>query len=110
MAGTPKCLGQFTLGTTNSVQITVPASKRWTISLIHVANCDTVQRTFRLNHVVSGDSVGIKNRIASDSPLPTADFAEFFGGAVWSAGDTMQGLADVTNVIGVSVYGIEESV
>jgi hypothetical protein len=45
-----------------------------------------------------------------DSILPTADFLEFFGGAVLAAGDTIQGYADATAVIGVAIYGIEESV
>ena len=110
MAGTPKLLEQFKLTATNSTLATVPSGKRWVISMIHVANTDTVQRTVRLNHVKSGDSVDAKNRIVPDSPLPTGDFMEFGGGAVMAAGDTIQGHSDVTNVVGVSIYGIEESI
>jgi hypothetical protein len=110
MAGTPKILGQVGLGSTNSVLITVPASKRWVISMMHVQNTDTTSRQVRLNHVQSGDSVGIKNRMVPDSNLPTSDFMEFWGGAVLNAGDTIQGFSDATGVIGATLYGIEESV
>lgn len=110
MAGTPKCLGQYKLTNASSTAFTVPANKRWTVSMIHVQNTDTVQRTVRLNHVLSGDALDPKNRIMPDSALPTGDFVEFFGGAVLAAGDTIQGYADATNVVGVTMYGIEESV
>jgi hypothetical protein len=78
--------------------------------MIHVQNTDTAQRAVRLNHVLNGDSDDVKNRIMPDSPLPAGDFVEFFGGAVMAAGDKIRGYADVTNVVGVTMYGIEESV
>jgi hypothetical protein len=110
MAGTPKILGQFVLGSGNVVMLTVPTSKRWVISMLHIANTDSAQRTVRLNHVQSGDSVAVKNRIVPDSALPNSDFMEFWGGAVMNAADTIQGLSDATGVISGSLYGIEESV
>ena len=111
MAGTPKLLGQFKITSTgDTLYLTVPASKRWVLSMIHVANCDTSQRTVRLNHVQSGGSVSVDNRIMPDSALPASDFVEFFGGAVMATGDMIRGLADAANVVSVQVYGIEESV
>ncbi len=110
MAGTPKCLAQFSPTNSNSTLATVPSGKRWVLSMVHMANTDSVQRTLRLNHVVSGDSVAVKNRLLPDSAFPTGDFAEALGGAVLAAGDTIQGLSDATSIFGVSVYGIEETV
>jgi len=110
MAGTPKCIAQFALGSSNQIFVTCPANRRWTLSFIHVQNTDTVQRTVTLNHVLSGDSLGIKNQIMPASALPNGDFAEFFGGGVLVTGDTVQGFADVTGKVGVAIYGIEETV
>lgn len=78
--------------------------------MIHVQNTDTVQHTVRLNHVLSGDSLDVKNRILPDVGLPSGDFVEFGGGMVLAVGDTVQGYADLTNVVGVTMYGIEEVV
>jgi hypothetical protein len=109
MAGTPKLLAQFKPTNSNSTLATVTSGKRWIISMIHASNTDTVQRTLRLNHVKNGESVDVKNRVVPDSALPAGDFMEFFGGAILTDGDTIQGLSDATSIIGVSVYGIEES-
>lgn len=110
MAGSPKCIAQFALGSSNIVFVTCPSSKRWTLSFIHVHNTDTVARVVTLNHVLNGASPGVLNEIMPASSLPNGDFAEFFGGAVLVAGDTIQGLCDVTGKVGVAIYGIEESV
>jgi hypothetical protein len=110
MAGTPKLLAQFTPTASDSQLAVVPSGKRWVISMVHAANVDTVQRTFRLNHVQSGGSSTATNRIAPDIAIPAADMVEFFGGAVMAAGDELRGLSDVTSIIAVSVYGLEETV
>lgn len=110
MAGSPKCIAQFALGSSNIAFITCPTSKRWTLSFVHVHNTDTVARVITLNHVLSGDSAGVKNEVMPASSLPSGDFAEFFGGAVLVAGDSFQGFCDVTGKVGVAIYGIEESV
>lgn len=109
MAGTPKLLAQFSPTNANSVLATVPANKRWVLSTAHMANTDASQRTLRLNHVQNGDSPAVKNRLIPDSPFPVGDFAEALGGIVMAAGDTIQGLSDVTTVFGVGIYGLEES-
>src|SRR5262252_5801906 len=97
MAGTPKILGQFVLGSGNILFLTVPVSKRWVVSMFHVSNTDTVQRAVRLNHVLAADgAVAVKNRIVPDSALPNGDFMEFWGGAVLNASDTIWGLSDAT--------------
>lgn len=109
MAGTPKLLAQFSPTNADSTLATVPAGKRWVISMIHAANSDSVQRTLRLNHVQSGGSVSISNRICPDIAVPASDMVEFFGGAILGAGDTIHGLTDATSIMGVGVYGLEES-
>ncbi len=78
--------------------------------MIHVTNVDTVQRTFTIHHVASGDSAADKNKLAKAAALPAADYCEFFGGAVMATGDTIQGNSDANNAISIQVYGIEESV
>lgn len=109
MAGTPKLLAQFSPTASDSLLATVPAGKRWVISMIHAANTDTVQRTLRLNHVQSGGSATVTNRICPDIAIPVADMVEFFGGAVLGPGDTIRGLTDAASIMGVGVYGLEES-
>lgn len=110
MAGTPKCLAQYLLTNATTTAATVPASKRWTISMIHVTNVDTVQRTFTLWHVASGDSAADKNKLSKAAALPANDYCEFLGGAVMATGDTLQGSSDANNAISVQLYGIEEGV
>jgi hypothetical protein len=111
MAGTPKILAQFIIASTSDAQLAVvPANKRWVVSMLHIANIDTAQRTFRLNHCLLGAAVSATNRIVPDSALPAADFMEFWGGAVLNATDELRGLADSANKISGTLYGIEETV
>lgn len=111
MAGTPKVLAQFSPTNANTTLATVGASKRWVISAIYAYNTDSVAQTLRMNHVRSGDSAAVKNRIVPDVSVPTADFFTFGGGMVMEAGDTLQGMSPLlTSIFGVTVYGIEESV
>jgi hypothetical protein len=111
MAGTPKILAQFLIASTGDAQLAVvPANKRWVISMLHIANSDSSQRTVRLNHCLLGAGVAVLNRIVPDSALPSGDFMEFWGGAVMNATDELRGLADAANVVSGTLYGIEESV
>lgn len=110
-AGNPKCLAQFKLDSSNDTYVTVPANKRWTLSMIHIANTDDTARNVTLNHVLNGDSPGVENTWIPASSIPSGDFIEMAGGAVLEEGDTIQGFsADQADVIGVSMYGIEEDV
>ena len=99
--------GPTQLGTTTTTIATVAASRVEVIKQIIVTNTDTVDRTFSL---AIGTAATAANRIISQLPIGANDIIVFDTALVLTAGETLQGLADVANVINVTVVGWEKEV
>jgi hypothetical protein len=99
--------GPTQLGTTTTTIATVAASRVEVIKQIIVTNTDTVDRTFSL---AIGTAATAANRIISQLPIGANDIIVFDTALVLTAAETLQGLADVANVVNVTVIGWEKEV
>lgn len=99
--------GPTQLGTTTTTIATVAASRVEVLKQIIVTNTDTVDRTFSLS---IGTAATAANRIISQLPIGANDIIVFDTALVLTAGETLQGLADVANVVNVTVIGWEKEV
>ena len=99
--------GPTQLGTTTTTIATVSASRVEVLKQIIVTNTDTVDRTFSL---AIGTAATAANRIISQLPIGANDIIVFDTALVLTAGETLQGLADVASVVNVTVVGWEKEV
>lgn len=99
--------GPTQLGTTTTTIATVASSRVEVIKQIIVTNTDTVDRTFSL---AIGTAATAANRIISQLPIGANDVIVFDTALVLTAAETLQGLADVANVVNVTVIGWEKEV
>lgn len=99
--------GPTQLGTTTTTVATVASSRVEVIKQIIVTNTDTVDRTFSL---AIGTAATAANRIISQLPIGANDIIVFDTALVLTAAETLQGLADVANVVNVTVIGWEKEV
>jgi len=99
--------GPTQLGTTTTTIATVASSRVEVIKQIIVTNTDTVDRTFSL---AIGTAATAANRIISQLPIGANDIIVFDTALVLTAAETLQGLADVANVVNVTVIGWEKEV
>jgi len=99
--------GPTQLGTTTTTICTVSASKVEVLKQIIICNTDTVDRTFSL---AIGTAATAANRIISQLPIGANDIMVFDTALVLTAGETLQGLADVASVVNVTAIGWEKEV
>jgi len=99
--------GPTQLGTTTTTVCTVSASRVEVLKQIIITNTDTVDRTFTL---AIGTAATAANRIISQLPIGANDIMVFDTALVLTAGETLQGLADVASVVNVTVIGWEKEV
>ena len=99
--------GPTQLGTTTTTIASVAASRVEVLKQIIVTNTDTVDRTFSL---AIGTAATAANRIISQLPIGANDIIVFDTALVLTASETLQGLADVANVVNVTVVGWEKEV
>ena len=98
--------GPYSLGTTNSVVGTVPASRLWVTKQITITNTNSVDATFRL---AIGTSVTAANCFFYNLPIAANDTIVFETSLVFTAAETIQGIADRSG-INVIVTGWEKEV
>jgi hypothetical protein len=99
--------GPTQLGTTTTTIATVASSRVEVIKQIIITNTDTVDRTFSL---AIGTAATAANRIISQLPIGANDIMVFDTALVLVAAETLQGLADVADVVNVTVIGWEKEV
>jgi hypothetical protein len=99
--------GPTQLGTTTTTIATVASSRVEVIKQIIITNTDTVDRTFSL---AIGTAATAANRIISQIPIGANDIMVFDTALVLVAAETLQGLADVADVVNVTVIGWEKEV
>ncbi|HEX6827288.1 MAG TPA: hypothetical protein VF077_13295 [Nitrospiraceae bacterium] len=107
MADTTKLLLQALLTNADASLGGPAAGKKWVISNLHIANTSASTVTVRLNHATAGAST-VTNRFVPDIGLggfSMMNEAPF----VFENGHTLRGLANVTGVVNVSLYGIESA-
>jgi hypothetical protein len=99
--------GPTQLGTTTTTIATVASNRVEVIKQIIITNTDTVDRTFSL---AIGTAATAANRIISQIPIGANDIMVFDTALVLVAAETLQGLADVADVVNVTVIGWEKEV
>lgn len=99
--------GPTQLGTTTTTIATVASNRVEVIKQIIITNTDTVDRTFSL---AIGTAATAANRIISQLPIGANDIMVFDTALVLVAAETLQGLADVADVVNVTVIGWEKEV
>jgi hypothetical protein len=99
--------GPTQLGTTTTTIATCAASRVEVLKQIIICNTDTVDRTVSL---AIGTAATAANRLMSQLPIGANDIMVFDTALVLTAGETLQGLCDVANVVNVTVIGWEKEV
>lgn len=102
-----KVLGQIN-PTANTITdlYTAPSGANTIISTISVCNQTNVSSNFDIAVVPSGDTLGAKNYINFNTPLPASDTITLTLGLTLAAGDKVR--ANVrTSTISVNAYGSE---
>lgn len=102
-----KVLGQIN-PTANTVTTlyTVPSTANTIISTISVCNQTNVSTSFDLAVIPSGDTLGAKNYINYNTPLPASDTITLTLGLTLAGGDVIK--ANVrTSTISVNAFGSE---
>jgi hypothetical protein len=89
---------------------TVPAGKQTIVSSIFAVNHDSVQRTYDLAIVPSGQTLSVKHHIRWDYPIDAADFYMISQKLPLAAGDKIVVLPSTADKIGFSAFGVEVSV
>jgi len=103
--GTYKKLYQGQPTSSIAALYTVPVSTATRITYISVTNTTVTDRTFELYH----DGSAATNNILPPSTIVAGGFAEFEGGLLMEAADTLQGKASVSATLTVTIYGIEKA-
>ena len=108
MAINYKVLGQISpAANTSNTLYTTPASTNTVISTINICNLDSVNRTFRLAVVKSGDTLQNKSYIAYETALPASDSISLTLGITLSSNDSVLVYANSTANIAFSAFGSE---
>lgn len=107
MADTTKLLQQSLLTNADASLGGPAAGKKWQVSALHIANTSAATVLVRLNHATAGVST-VTNRFIPDVALGGNSLFTV-APLVIEDGHTLRGLASVTGVVNVSLYGIESS-
>ena len=102
-----KVLGQINpSANTITTLYTVPSSANTIISTISVCNQTNVSSAFDIAVVPSGDTLGPKNYINFNTPLPASDTVTLTLGITLGAGDVVRANVRAAT-ISVNAYGSE---
>jgi hypothetical protein len=94
---------------TNSNATLLTATKPTIVTSLTFTNTDSSERTVTVNLVPSGGTAAQGNRVVSALPIEAHDTYIQPLDIVMSPGDTLQGLASVTNVVNImATYGDEK--
>lgn len=104
-----KLANPIVVGITPSIFYTCPANVSVIVTSISVANSNTTDSTFSIYFVPSGGAPGLSNVMVPSGSLPANSMANFSLGQVMTAGDTIQAVANVANVITLHGSGISQS-
>ena len=89
---------------------TVPTGKQTIVSSIFAVNHDSVQRTYDLAIVPSGQTLSAKHHIKWDYPIDATDFDMISQKLTLAAGDKIVVLPSTADKVGFSAFGVEVSV
>ena len=103
MAETYKKLGQGQLASSTGTLYTVPSSTSTIIGHIRLVNNTGAARTAKLYHDGTTDAQAILPTMT----IEAGGWAEFSGGIVMEASDTMSGVSDAATAITYTIYGME---
>ena len=103
MAETYKKLAQGQLANSTGTLYTVPANTSALIGHIRLVNNTGANRTVQLYHDGTTDAQAILPTMT----IEAGGWAEFSGGIVMEASDTMSGVSDAATAITYTVYGME---
>ena len=103
MAETYKKLAQGQLANSTGTLYTVPANTSALIGHIRLVNNTGASHTAKLYHDGTTDAQAILPTLT----IEAGGWAEFSGGIVMEASDTMSGVADAATSITYSIYGME---
>lgn len=103
-----KKLFQFRLTNVDALIYTCPALTVTTIIALFKVNTDAADRTFRLHQVDAGGASAVGNALYYNEPIATLrTHARIDSGIILEPGQTLRGLASVTNTITLTGFGIE---
>ena len=91
------------------VLYTVPAGTETTVTSIYVTNHDSVERTYDLAVVPSGETLSLKHHIRWDMPVGATDFDVNNAKLTLSAGDSIYVFPSTINKVGFTAFGVEKS-
>ena len=103
MAETYKKLAQGQLANSTGTLYTVPANTSALIGHIRLVNNTGASHTAKLYHDGTTDAQAILPTLT----IEAGGWAEFSGGLVMEASDTMSGVADAATSITYTIYGME---
>ena len=110
MPTTYKVLGQSAPNAnTNTTVYTVPSATQAVISTINICNQDTLNRSFNIAIVPSGNTLAKQHYIAYRTPIANLDSIALTMGVTMSDSDTIVVYSDNTANISFSVFGSEIS-
>jgi len=103
-----KKLFQFRLTNADALIYTCPPLTVTTLIALYKINTDAADRTFRLHQVSAGGTSTVSNALYYDEPIATLrTHPRIDTGIVLEPGQTLRGLASVTNTITLTGFGIE---
>ena len=88
---------------------TVPSGTETTITSIFITNHDSVERTFDIAVVPSGETLSLKHHIRWDMPVNATDFDLINAKITMSAGDKVYVFPSTINKVGFTLFGVEKS-
>lgn len=103
--GTP---GYTEIITEPQILYTVPSGTQTTITSIYVTNHDTVERTYDLAIVPSGQTLSLKHHIRWDMPVAASDFDLVNAKITLSAGDKVYVFPSTVDKVGFTAFGVEK--
>ena len=103
MAETYKKLAQGQLANSTGTLYTVPSSTSTLVGHIRLVNSTGASHTAKLYHDGTADAQAILPTLT----IEAGGWAEFSGGIVMEASDTMAGVADAATSITYTIYGME---
>lgn len=87
---------------------TVPMGKSTVVTSIFAVNLDTVQRTYDLAVVPSGDTLSLKHHIRWDQPMDASGFDLVTSKLTLAAGDSLVVLPSTINKVAFTAFGVEQ--
>lgn len=106
MTDTPKRVGPVVLTTANATLYTVPALTTMIVRSIHVTNNNT-SSIFPFSLGINGTAATLANMFFSQMQVPPLGVVDWSGFLPLFAGDTLQALTNTTNVLVITISGIE---